>query len=334
MVTANRLPVTPARLTKALAKGPVPIDLSGLTGPDDRVVAAVNSRITVSNALTLLNDITGQTATIVDGESCSIVTRNSISTGYELAIRYLEQFYRGLTLRTQRKNYKVQALTRPNLEAFFPADKPTRRTLIVGSHVDSTAGSPKLPEDAAPGADDDGTGTVAAMLLAATLNDLRKAGLIFNCNVRIAHFGSEELVLIGSTQYVEDIAEEDIEVIGMLQLEMMGYDGSKERRVDLHDDGDKNGSHSLVESLIRSAVRYGADLAIKDLHVFNPYRPSDHRPFLAAGHKAVCISEDSTNHGVNPNMHSTEDTVDKLDMPYFVDVARFVTGGTIDICTA
>lgn len=325
------------RLAKAILEAPVKIDLSGVAPPDARIVKALAARINVTSTTGLLSDLTGVRECTIDGALYRMRTRNAMSPGYLKAVRYLEQFYAGLRnpIPTVRRFYTANKVQRPQLQVDFLADKPTKRTLFLTSHVDSTVGRPKVEELDAPGADDDGTGTVAQMLIFATLADLRAAGVPININVRGVHFGSEEQQLLGSKQYVAELKNETgIEVIGQLQLEMMGYDGDKSRRVDLHDDEDQNGSHALVESLMRSATAHGFDLGIRDLHVFNPYRPSDHRPFLTAGYRAVCISEDSSDHGVNPNMHTAHDTIDKLDMAYFVDVARFCGAGAIDLALA
>lgn len=323
------------RLKKAILQAPVKINLSGISAPDPRIVKALAARINVASTTGLLSDLTGVRDCTIDGAAYRMRSRNAMSPGYLMAVRYLEQFYAGLRIPTERRFYTANKVERPQLQVNFLADKPTKRTLFVTSHVDSTVGRPRTEELEAPGADDDGTGTVANMLIFATLADLRAAGVPINCNVRGVHFGSEEQQLLGSKKYAADLkSETGIEVIGQLQLEMMGYDGDKSRRVDLHDDEDQNGSHALVESLMRSATAHGFDLGIRDLHVFNPYRPSDHRPFLAAGFRAVCISEDSSDAGVNPHMHSIEDTIDKLDMPYFVDVARFCGAGVIDLAMA
>lgn len=324
------------RLAQAIRSAPVKINLKGLTAPDQRVVTALAARINVPGVTKLLSDLSGINEVTIGGKSYRIRTRNAMTTGYLMAVQYVQDFYTGLGLTCDRLSYPVNGTTRPQLSALFPASNPTKRTLFVTSHLDSTVGKPRQEEDVAPGCDDDLTGAVANMLIAATMVDLRAMGIEFNCNVRFLQFGSEEQQLLGSKHYAAQLAanETDLDVIGQLQLEMMGYDGDKSRRVDIHDDEDCNGSHALAESMIRSAVRYGADLAIYDLHVFNPYRPSDHRPFLAKGYRALCISEDSSNEGVNPNMHSVHDTLDKLDLPYYVDVARFCGGGAIDLAIA
>ena len=116
----------------------------------------------------------------------------------------------------------------------------------------------------------------------------------------------------------------------MLMLEMMGYTGDKTNRVDFHDDGDAK-SHELAAVLMAVAKAYNLTLKTMDMHRHYPDRPSDHWNFLRNKFAAVCISEDSSNRGINPNMHTVKDLLEAIDQGFYAEVVRMIVVGVAEL---
>ena len=90
------------------------------------------------------------------------------------------------------------------------------RTLVVGAHLDSV--------DEGPGIQDNGSGSAGILEIALQLAALATADemKVYN-RLRFAWWGAEELGLLGSEYYVDNLTEEEIEEIALnLNFDMIG----------------------------------------------------------------------------------------------------------------
>jgi Zn-dependent M28 family amino/carboxypeptidase len=282
------------------------------------------ARVDVAVVRDAMNALSGETAITIAGRTDKIVSRNSFGPGVELAMLFLEEYYRSLGIQTVREPYKVRGKTLYNLIATIPGK--SARVLIIGSHLDSTAGRTHSPEAVAPGADDDASGTVAVMELARALKDLP-----LGCTVRLCHFTGEEQGLYGSYVHSDAVAKAKLDVVAMLQMDMVSYCGKPGNRLDIHDAADRNGSHSLLAKFVAAKAAYGINLNIVDTHNHAVDDRSDHAGFLDHGYKAVLLSEEFTDDGFNPNYHSVNDRVKNVNLPYMVEVVRLAIATSAEL---
>jgi len=295
--------------------------------PVDPKVAALLAAIQQSDVEKALRELSGEVPVSINGKTVTLKTRNSYHGNIELAMQYLEQFYASIGLKSTRHEYKVRGRKMYNLIVEFTGAVNPKKVLYLGAHLDSTAGWPWQSEDAAPGADDDGTGTVGMMEIAKALLKTKP-----DCTIRLCHFTGEEQGLYGSYAYSDYVSRiKDETVIGMIEMDMIGYCGRPGNRVDVHDDVDKNGSHKLVVLLTQNAAKYGLNLNVFDTHNHAVQDRSDHAGFSDHGYMAVLVSEEFTDEGFNPNYHTTGDRVASINFPYMVDVIRMVLAGTCEL---
>jgi aminopeptidase YwaD len=124
--------------------------------------------------------------------------RARLATGRRSTLELTTTLHAGLT------SYNVLAerpATRPN---------PDGKVVMISSHYDSVPG--------APGANDDGSGTVLCMELARVLRNLPTSAAL-----RFAWWGSEEYGLIGSTHYVSGLDDPAAgQILGCFQNDMVG----------------------------------------------------------------------------------------------------------------
>ncbi|MBX9690340.1 MAG: M20/M25/M40 family metallo-hydrolase [Candidatus Obscuribacterales bacterium] len=300
------------------------IDTNDLT--PDPAVAQILAAISDSDVRKTILDLSGEQPFQLGGQSVQLTSRNSYHNGLEIAMRYLEQFYSALGCKFERHSYKRRGKEMFNLIVEFRGTVNPEKVLIVGAHLDSTAGNPWSTENRAPGADDDGSGTAGLMEMARALKKMRPG-----CTVRLCHFTGEEQGLYGSYAYSDKVAAEKTQVIAMIEMDMIGYCNRPGNRVDVHDDQDRNGSHTLVELMTRVAARYNLGLNVFDTHNFAVHDRSDHAGFLDHGYKAVLVSEEFTDEGFTPYYHTVQDRIDKLNFPYMLNVMRMVLGAIIEL---
>ncbi len=293
-------------------------------------VAAILSAVTAGNIEKALKELSGELPITVGGQTVKLTGRNSYHGNIDLAMQYLEQYYSSLGMKFARHPYKVRGRNFNNLVVEIKGSKNPEKVLYLGAHLDSTAGWPWQKEENCPGADDDASGTVALMEIGRALWSMNPG-----CTVRLCHFTCEEQGLYGSYAYSDEVARKTGEtVIGMIQMDMIGYCGNTANRVDLHDDVDRNGSHSLVVTLTQNAARYGLDLRCFDTHNRAVHNRSDHAGFLDHGFKAIMVSEEFTDRGFNPNYHTLGDRVSACNLPYMTEVVRMVLASAIELSEA
>ncbi|HYP25058.1 MAG TPA: M28 family metallopeptidase [Actinomycetota bacterium] len=118
----------------------------------------------------------------------------------------------------------AELLTTRNVFGEWRKSGDPSAVIMAGAHLDS------VPEG--PGINDNGTG-VAALL--ETARQIPRAPYFFEDRIRLAFWGAEEAGLIGSTEYVASLSEEEAAAItGYLNFDMVGspnyarmiYDGN------------------------------------------------------------------------------------------------------------
>lgn len=305
---------------------PRPRDILPHAAAPDPRVAALLGKVQVAGVLEILKRLTGEKPVTAGGKTATIASRNSFTKDIDFAMTFLEEHYRSLGLNPVRDPYQVRGRSYNNLVVEIPGKVNPDKVLIVGSHLDSTAGDTWRAERVAPGADDDASGTVALMELARAL-----VGLSLGCTVRLVHFTGEEQGLWGSYAYSDKVYKAGTNVIAMIQLDMIGYCAKPGNRLDIHDENNRNGSHALYVRFAGNVLRYGLNLNPFDTHNKAVKDRSDHAGFLDRGYPALCLSEEFTDSGFNPNYHSTGDRVGTLNLAFLVDVIRLVIASVADL---
>ncbi len=306
------------------------IDTSNLPAPDPRVAAAL-AKINAADMKTMLMQLSGETSFNLGGAATTLVGRNSHTDGIVTAARFMLASYQTAGITAELWPYTVRGKKLENVRYIIPGKKNPKKVLVLGAHLDSTAGRPWNAEAKAPGAEDDGSGTVALYNAACAIHAL--GGL--DCTVHIVHFTGEEQGLWGSYKYADWLAseakEKGLEVIGMFEMDMVGYCPNPAHRLDIHDEADRNKSHALTVAFFRNIARYKLNLSPFDTHNLSVKDRSDHAGFLDHGWAALLLSEEFTDANFYPHYHTLRDTVDKINFAYLVEVTRAVIATSCDV---
>ncbi len=196
--------------------------------------------------------------------------------------------------------------------------KPDEIVILCG-HMDSTS---ERPLESAPGAEDNGSGTAAALAGARAL-----AGLEFERTLRFIVWAGEEQGLLGSWHYAQNAAENGEKIVGVVNLDMVAYDEEKGQRDDTSDFAN-DASKWLGQYLINVGRIYKIS-HIFDLVIDPRAGGSDHASFWNAGYDAIFLIEGEKGAGgilEYPYYHTTQDTVEKLSMKLEVDCSRAGVG--------
>lgn len=169
-------------------------------------------------------------------------------------------------------------------------------TVICG-HFDAT--SEQAPQ-IAPGADDNASGTVAALEAARVLN-----GHDFQYSIRYIAFAGEEFGLYGSDYYATGARTDGDSILGAINGDMIGYVDAMPESLEVIARTSSPPCGWLADLFIAAADTYTTLLT--DKHMTSSYVPSDNQSFWNNGYPALCNIEDYM--PVNPHYHLTSDTI-------------------------
>ena len=190
----------------------------------------------------------------------------------------------------------------PNIEGEITGQvKPSEIYLIEG-HLDDMPSS-----GTAPGADDNGSGSVTVIEAARALSCYG-----FKKTVRFLTVTGEEQGLYGSTDYANDSFSLGENIQGVLNFDMPGWQGDgipNPENLDLNYDSN---SQSLGEFFAQTAVNYSTGLNV-DAFLCPSLNASDHYQFWVNGYKAVCGITDNEGYcghsGSYSYYHTVNDTI-------------------------
>jgi len=183
--------------------------------------------------------------------------------------------------------------------------------VVLGAHQDSTNLWPFLP---APGADDDGSGSVTILesyraLLAADYRPVR--------TVEFHWYSAEEGGLLGSQAVAKDYALRQVNVIAMSQFDMTAW----VKR------GTKEEAGIIMDFVDPELTKFNMELV--DTYLNIPYVTtkcgyacSDHASWRKAGYRSTFTIESSFENS-NKNIHSINDRIDISDEFSFEHMLEF-----------
>jgi leucyl aminopeptidase len=170
--------------------------------------------------------------------------------------------------------------------------------VVVGAHQDSiNSGGQTLP---APGADDDASGTAC---LTETIRVLMAKGFRPNRTVKFMAYAAEEVGLRGSTAIANDFRAQNINVVGVLQMDMTNYKGSPAYDIVIFQDFVNAAQNTFVTNLITT---YQPTLAIGTSSC--GYGCSDHASWFNKNYPASMPGE-ATFADTNSALHTANDLI-------------------------
>lgn len=238
-----------------------------------------------------------------DGRDTSIPERGSEGTR-KLTNSYMVSYYRSLGLEADVRCYTSTFYKGCNVEA-TKWGRDRNKVLLVTSHLDSVRNA---------GADDNGTGTATVMEAARLMANLDTA-----VSVRFVSFDQEELGLIGSENYAKQYGRSTPQIVGVVNMDMIGYDSDNDGAIHIMDCGRQDSI-----PMAKRAEDVNRDLGLGLKRVSACTDRSDHASFWELNIPAIVISENFFGRDSNVCYHKACDKTDKMNMPYFFKVASLV----------
>jgi leucyl aminopeptidase len=231
-------------------------------------------------------------------------------------------------------NASVKAFPHPWGQSSIIATIPgtSNKTVVIGAHQDSI--NLFLPSIlAAPGADDDGSGTVTIL---EALRVLLKAESILNGSapntVEFHWYSAEEGGLLGSQAIFQSYEQEGRDVKAMLQQDMTGYvqktiDAGEPESVGVITDYVDPGLTEFIKKIITVYCD------IPYILTKCGYACSDHASASKAGYPSAFVIESDFKYSDN-KIHTTEDKIEYLSFDHMLQHAKLTLGLAYELAFA
>ncbi|MFQ5869082.1 MAG: M28 family peptidase, partial [Candidatus Zixiibacteriota bacterium] len=245
----------------------------------------------------------------------AFVTRYSYADSCRAAEDWGQGYFQDLGLDSELFEYSYWGRTWRNVIATQRGLGFPDSIFIICGHMDATSGNPRYD---APGAEDNASGSAAVLQAAMVLSDYT-----FDYTIQYVLFTGEEQGLIGSEAYAWWAYQQDLGIIGVLNFDMISYEGGYGWDINIYADRNKPLEIALGDFLAQMVDDYTDAYSIR-LNEDGPTYGSDHFWFSAYGFPAI-FSIDAQMWSAPdfyPWYHSTSDTVGNLDTDFGIEVVK------------
>jgi hypothetical protein len=271
--------------------------------PDPKIVAAIE----MINESYLIEILTALTV--------NIGPRRTGTNGCEEAAKYLCKELESKGLKTRYHEWskltgklrKLRFFNSENVEATIPGKGDLSDELVtVNAHYDTV--------EVSPGAVDDGSGVAAVVAAANALNYFE-----FNRTLKFVLFSGEEVGLLGSSAYVQELYKNGTDILAEFNADMVGVPNEAHTiRISTSDDVDW--IFNEIE-IVNEIYDIGLDVSRAGrINTSNERGYSDYWDFLLHGYECVAFWQS----GSSPYDHSPNDTIDKINFSYLVNVTKLI----------
>ena len=248
-----------------------------------------------------VNVLSGDDSVTINDSTYLLLSRNAVHPHNDLAANYIFQTLSRFGLPTYNQNYSASGR---NVFAIQTGSDFPDQEFIICAHYDDMPIQPP-----APGADDNASGVAAVLEVARILSQIQT-----KFTVIYALWDEEEIGSVGSGYYATQAYQAGDSILGVVNLDMLGWDSNNDGLIDIHTDAIAE-SIQLADSIVAWEASY--DIGLNPI-IYNPgTENSDHSSFWDQGYSAVIFSEAYWGGDFNPFYHTSNDTIINFNLNYF-----------------
>ncbi len=278
--------------------------LYGISFAQNQNVQNILNEVKIDSMTFFVAQLTGEEPVIIEGNPVMIISRHRDHPGNEKAFQFIKEKFQtyGLQLDSLQFSSTGKNLFGIKEGMLYPDEK-----FIIGAHYDNVSG--------VPGADDNASGTAAVMEAARVFSEYD-----FPYTIIFALWDEEEQGLIGSDAYASSAASSNENILGYINMDMLGWDGNNDNVADIHVRPVAS-SLALSDKAMAANIDYTIGLSI---HLVNPgISATDHASFWNNGFSAIGINEEYDG-DFNPFWHTPSDTLGQFNVPFYEKCAKLV----------
>jgi hypothetical protein len=282
--------------------------------PQSPVIQQILNSVSQDSIIKFVSELSGVIPTVINGTSQTIVSRHKLQPGNSLAETYIKQKLQNYGMTTTIHSFSTTGKNVIGVKT--GTEFPNKKYFICAHYDDMPTGT------TAPGADDNGSGTAAVIEAARILSQYS-----FPYTIVFALWDEEEQGLVGSEYYATQAQTNGDSILGVINLDMIAYDGNNDGNADVHTSSVAN-TTALKDKMLEMNLAYAINLDL-DVVPAQPY--SDHQSFLDHGYSAILLIEDDND--FHPYYHTTNDQLQYYNQPYFIKMSKlaFATLATLSL---
>lgn len=273
----------------------------------DSFLPEIKAKINIDTLYHFVKILSGEIPSniYVNGQPYTIKSRNCIhpESGIEIAHEYLqkklESYGYSANIQTEWLYSNYGYVKSDNVIGTKIGSKYPDKYYIICAHYDSWPRS-----SISPGADDNASGTAAVLEAARILKDYKT-----DYSVIFALWDAEEIGLIGSKYYAQEAKKINMDIKGVINLDMIAYDSNNDMKAELHKYG-----NVLANEFFRLNNQLSINLNIVSIDPATPN--SDHQSFKNHDYNSVLLIEDYAS-DFNKYYHTSGDLISLFNQTYF-----------------
>lgn len=278
----------------------------------DSRIDSMKNLITLQSISKMVRELSGDTITNIGGAPYRIISRYWGSPSNPKAAQYIYEKFQSYGINVRYQNVSSSCV---NVIGKITGTTYPEQYYIMCGHYDNFRLDPiPGPLDTIPGADDN-VSSISGMLETAKL----LANYPLKYSVLFIAFDEEEKGLIGSLAFADSAISQGINIKGVLNVEVLGYDSDNDGKFMLITNYNSEG---LATNFLNAIQVY--QIGLLGQKNFNGGF-SDHYSFWLKGFKAITQAQSDSN--FTPYEHTRFDTYDKFNQGYYLKMvkAAFVT---------
>lgn len=256
------------------------------------------NKVSVDSLRLYIRQLSGDTSCVIGGSPYTIISRHKLQPGNNIAAQYIYEKFQSFGITAQYDSFSATGknVIGTKVGTHFP-----NKYYIVCGHFDA------MPSGTtAPGADDNASGTAAVIELARILSKYNP-----QYTIKFIGFDEEEQGLVGSIYYATQARNRNDSIMGVINLDMIGYDGNNDGKINVHSKNVAN-TVEIANDFVNNIAAHNIGL-VPVIVASQPY--SDHEAFLQKNYGAILVIED--NNDFNPYYHTVSDRFQYINVPYF-----------------
>lgn len=279
--------------------------LSSLNSYSQPINSTIEDIINETNLDTLVNYVnvlTGEDSVTINDSTYLIISRASNHPHNDIAAEYIKQTLSNLDLTIYDQKYST---TGRNILGIQIGTEYPDQEYIICAHYDAVTSY----------CADDNASSVAAVLEAARILSKynSKSTIIY------ALWDEEEIGLVGSKYYANRANLNNENILGVINLEMLGWDSNNDSLFDIHTRDIEN-SVNLANIVKNINEKYEIGLVP---NILNPgVTASDHGSFWSNDYSAIVFGEAFFGGDGNPYYHTSQDRIDKFNLKYYHKLSK------------
>ncbi|MCW8822921.1 MAG: M20/M25/M40 family metallo-hydrolase, partial [Ignavibacteriaceae bacterium] len=272
----------------------------------DTLIQYLINQTNLDTLIYFVNILSGEDSVTINDSTYLLLSRYLYHPHNDLAGEFIFQTLNRFNIPTYNQNYST---TGRNVYAVKTGTDFPDQEFIICAHYDDMP-----PQPPSPGADDNASSVAAVLEAARILSQIPTPYTII-----FALWDEEEMGSWGSRDYALQAYLSGEDILGVVNLEMLGYDSDDDGLFDISTRPIANSVElaNLVDSL---QIQYSLGLTSA---IFNPgTTASDHASFWNHGYSAMVFSEAFFSGDGNPYYHTSNDKIEHFNLAYFYALSK------------